>query len=268
MPLHAIPIEKRCNMKRFLISTVIGVAALLMGPSLIWAQHGHGGHSSGGHSSGGHSSGGHSSGGHSSGGHSFSGHGGSFHGGSSWHGGTVHGGSWHGGTVHGGSFHNGYYHNGYGHNHGLYGFGYYPGLFNYWPNYGYSSYDSSPSYYVTPSYYYDPYPDTSTYYGAPAPVTPSYSYAPSTIVAPSADASATIATVEVRVPPDAQLWVDGTPTKQTGESRTFVSPPLDSGQSYSYAFTARWMKDGKPVEVTKRVDLAAGQKLAVDFTTP
>jgi uncharacterized protein (TIGR03000 family) len=185
-------------------------------------------------------------------------HGGSFHGG------TVHGSSFHGGSVHGGNFHgNGFVHDGHfhsfdghNHNHGFFGFGYYPGFFNYWPYYGGYS-----SYYSSPSYYYDPYDYTPTYYdyaptysGAPTPVAPSYSSA--------------IATVEVRVPADAQLFIDGTPTKQTGEMRTFVSPLLESGQAYTYDLTARWIQDGKPVEVTRRIDVAAGRKLTVDFTRP
>ena len=73
------------------------------------------------------------------------------------------------------------------------------------------------------------------------------------------------ATIEVRVPADAELWLDGTLTRQRGETRTFESPPLQSGRPYSYEFRARWMQDGQPVEQTRRVDVTAGRVSSVDF---
>jgi uncharacterized protein (TIGR03000 family) len=74
------------------------------------------------------------------------------------------------------------------------------------------------------------------------------------------------AEIEVRVPADAELWLDGNPTRLRGETRTFVSPVLQPGRSFTYEFKARWMKDGKPVEVTRSVDIRAGSKTKVDLT--
>ncbi len=73
------------------------------------------------------------------------------------------------------------------------------------------------------------------------------------------------ALVEVRVPPDAQVWFDGDATRQRGSDRLYTSPPLDQGQTYSYQVKARWSQNGKPVERTKTVRVRAGQRAMVDF---
>jgi uncharacterized protein (TIGR03000 family) len=62
------------------------------------------------------------------------------------------------------------------------------------------------------------------------------------------------------------VWFDGEPTKQTGELRQFVSPPLAPGRSYTYAVRVRWTKDGKPVEEERRVRVQAGASSRLDFT--
>ena len=82
-----------------------------------------------------------------------------------------------------------------------------------------------------------------------------------------ADADAT-ATVQVEVPANAALWFDGVPTQQAGARRTFHTPPLERGQRYHYDVKARWEQGGKPVERTKRVDVAAGARVTVDFNRP
>jgi uncharacterized protein (TIGR03000 family) len=73
------------------------------------------------------------------------------------------------------------------------------------------------------------------------------------------------ARIWLTVPADAQVWIGGDPTKQTGEYRHFVSPPLASGRSYTYDVRVRWMKDGKPVEEERRVSVRAGASSWVDI---
>ncbi len=76
-------------------------------------------------------------------------------------------------------------------------------------------------------------------------------------------------TLSVKVPhPTAEVRVDGRPTTQTGTDRTFESPPLETGQSYAYTVTARWMEGGQVVEMTKAVTGAPGEVVRVDFATP
>jgi|SRR5579884_575580 len=70
----------------------------------------------------------------------------------------------------------------------------------------------------------------------------------------------------LRVPENAEIWVNGVKTKQTGESRHFFSPPLSPGKTYSYQMRLRWMKDGKPVEETQRILVQPGLTIRRDFT--
>jgi uncharacterized protein (TIGR03000 family) len=121
--------------------------------------------------------------------------------------------------------------------------------------YGRRSYGYSPYYYNAVPYYYNSTRD--------AYVSPRISYYYPE--AGSADA-ASAAEINVKVPADAELWLDGNPTKLRGESRTFVSPVLQPGGTFTYEFTARWMKDGKPVEVSRSVEIRAGAKTTVDLT--
>ena len=110
MPKRSRKEEKAMKMVRVSSVVLAGGALLLLGATVVEAQHRGGGHNSGGHNSGGHNSGGHNSGGHNSGRH----HGGTIHGGGHFggniHGGNIHGGNIHGGIHHGGNIHGGIHH--------------------------------------------------------------------------------------------------------------------------------------------------------------
>ena len=64
------------------------------------------------------------------------------------------------------------------------------------------------------------------------------------------------------------IWFDDQPTKQTGELRTYSSPPLESGQKYHYVLRAQWDDNGKTQTASKRVEVGAGKVAEVDFTRP
>jgi len=81
--------------------------------------------------------------------------------------------------------------------------------------------------------------------------------------APSA--TATRATVVVRLPEDADLYVDGKRVNLTSDTRQFITPELTPGQDYSYTMKARAVRQGKPVAKTKRVIVRAGSESRVDF---
>jgi len=175
-------------------------------------------------------------------------------------GGGGRGGGYHGGGYHGGGYYGGYrggYYGGYGHyGYGRYGYGSYPYYGGYgwrsggYPYYGYSSY-YQPGYvydYSTPTYVY---PDDS---GVVTRGAGSY--------APANDNSAML---HVRVPGNAQVWVEGEATRQSGPERDFVSPPLQPDKTYQYEIRARWMQDGKPVVRTKTVTVHANETKNVDF---
>jgi hemoglobin len=68
------------------------------------------------------------------------------------------------------------------------------------------------------------------------------------------------ATIEVQLPAEAHLEVDGERLKSTGAARTFKSPLLAPGR-YSYTFTATYQ--GR--EVLRKVAFQAGERVRVDL---
>jgi len=76
------------------------------------------------------------------------------------------------------------------------------------------------------------------------------------------------ALVTVYVPADAEVFLDGAPTTETGAERRFVTPPLTVGAKYSYSIRARWQQDGQTVEQTRKVPVTGGANVSVDFTKP
>jgi uncharacterized protein (TIGR03000 family) len=76
-----------------------------------------------------------------------------------------------------------------------------------------------------------------------------------------------VAHINVEVPPDAQLWIEGQQTQQKGTSRTFVSPPLERNQAYEYRIRARWNENGQVVEQAQKVTVIAGERFTVSFPT-
>lgn len=159
-----------------------------------------------------------------------------------------------------------------------YGYGYYPGYYNsgyyptrwgyspawygnyYSPGYALSTGNGSyPSYAYSSDYYSTPAMPYS--YSSPADSSSYYNYG-----SLSRD-EANTARLNVRLPdPDAQVWVENSPTQQRGTQREYVSPPLNPNKSYTYEVRARWMENGKEVQRTKSVPIRANGSATVDFT--
>jgi uncharacterized protein (TIGR03000 family) len=78
------------------------------------------------------------------------------------------------------------------------------------------------------------------------------------------------ATLRVLLPEDdAELKVDGKPTKQTGVKREFVSPPLDPRYTFAYTITASWEPNNyTTVFRTRKVHVRAGEEVVVDLRKP
>jgi uncharacterized protein (TIGR03000 family) len=72
--------------------------------------------------------------------------------------------------------------------------------------------------------------------------------------------------LEVRIPADADLLIGGQPTMQKGTLRRFVSPPIESGRTFTYDLAGKWMDNGQPVNRSKTVDVHAGEVVPVDLT--
>jgi uncharacterized protein (TIGR03000 family) len=75
------------------------------------------------------------------------------------------------------------------------------------------------------------------------------------------------ATLRVLLPQDdATLTIEDKPTKQTGSERSFVSPPLEPGKSYTYTLVAKWMPNNYTTFTRKRtVPVKAGANVEVDL---
>jgi len=139
----------------------------------------------------------------------------------------------------------------------------------YWGGYGYNRGYYNPRYYT---YGYPWY-----YYYGPTYV-PRYTYVPpatgydsevttSVPIATTPVQAVTTAHFIVHVPAsDAQVWIDGRLTTQTGTERHFQTPPLDLGATFSYVVRAQWLTDGVPHEQTRMVSFQAGDTTTVDFT--
>jgi len=77
--------------------------------------------------------------------------------------------------------------------------------------------------------------------------------------------SSNAATVVVTLPADAKLTIDGNATTSTSSTRTFETPALDAGKTYSYTLEATYQKDGKAVVVNKKITIEAGKTTNVDL---
>jgi uncharacterized protein (TIGR03000 family) len=77
------------------------------------------------------------------------------------------------------------------------------------------------------------------------------------------------AVVTVSLPdPDAEVWVEGARTRQTGTQRRYVSPPLTPGSDYVYAIRARWRDKRGAVQLHQQnVVVQAGARVRVAFPT-
>jgi uncharacterized protein (TIGR03000 family) len=82
----------------------------------------------------------------------------------------------------------------------------------------------------------------------------------------AADAPADAAVLQVSVPADAKVFVNGYQTTSVGTERRYVSNGLEAGKSYTYELKAEAVVNGNPVSETKVVKLTAGQTETVAFT--
>jgi uncharacterized protein (TIGR03000 family) len=73
------------------------------------------------------------------------------------------------------------------------------------------------------------------------------------------------ATLVVNLPAEAKLTIQDQPTTSQSAQRTFVSPPLKQGESYTYTLKAEMNRDGKPMMLTKEVLVQAGRLSEVNF---
>lgn len=73
------------------------------------------------------------------------------------------------------------------------------------------------------------------------------------------------ACIVMQVPEGAEIWVEGQRTVQTGERRTFVSPPLAPNQKYVLQVRARWPEGTGRREQIRDVVVQRGQMVNLTF---
>jgi len=86
---------------------------------------------------------------------------------------------------------------------------------------------------------------------------------------PTPDAPAGTVLLNVRVPSEAQIWIDGDKTQQSGSFRRFLSPQLDQGKSYVYTIKGEWQQqNGQKITRTRKVTVRAGEAVDIDLGRP
>jgi uncharacterized protein (TIGR03000 family) len=145
----------------------------------------------------------------------------------------------------------------------------------YWYHYKTYVHGYNPDYYARPERVL-PHGVSPGHYGAYAsptrPTGPGYSYPWPVPTSPRVQVEIAPTTlpvqIEVRVPADAEIWFDNSPTTQTGTVRQFVSPPLMPGHDYFYEVRAKWKEDGQQVIQNERITVHAGDQVSVVLPHP
>jgi uncharacterized protein (TIGR03000 family) len=74
--------------------------------------------------------------------------------------------------------------------------------------------------------------------------------------------------VNLRVPSNAKVWFDGSPTNQTGTIRSFESPTMAVGPEYAYQIRIESKQDGKDVTQTRQIKVHAGDVVNLTVDSP
>jgi uncharacterized protein (TIGR03000 family) len=165
----------------------------------------------------------------------------------------------------------GYYHGGYYRPYGYYGYGYrgfYPGI-----GIGigiggfYAPYYGSYAYPIAPGYAYNPYPATVIVNGSPQ--APQLNQAPGAAQPAEKPAPDGAGHLQLIVPENAEVFIDGSKISQSGAMREIVTPKLQPGTRYTYRISVRYADaSGKVVDETRAIRFQADDWFTIDFTRP
>jgi uncharacterized protein (TIGR03000 family) len=171
--------------------------------------------------------------------------------------------------YHGGYYHGGYYHGGYYRPWGYYHPYYRPypvigigiGVGFYVPYYGSYAYPVAP----TVIAYSGGGPESA----ATPPGTPPQTPPPPSGQSPGEKPPDNAGHLQLLVPENAEVLVEGTKLGQSGPVREFVSPPVTPGTRYTYKITVRYTDaKGKTVDDTRDIHFQANDWFTIDFTRP
>jgi uncharacterized protein (TIGR03000 family) len=85
---------------------------------------------------------------------------------------------------------------------------------------------------------------------------------------PTANNTGSQATIIVHLPANARLTIDGQATQSTTATRTFVSPPLEAGKTYTYTLRGELNRNGRMVTANQTVDVHAGGVSEITLNFP
>jgi uncharacterized protein (TIGR03000 family) len=74
-----------------------------------------------------------------------------------------------------------------------------------------------------------------------------------------------VALLDVNVPDEAEVYIQGTKMKQQGPERRYVSPTLEPGRVYTYNVKALWYDNGEDVKVERQILVRAGDQKSITF---
>jgi uncharacterized protein (TIGR03000 family) len=86
------------------------------------------------------------------------------------------------------------------------------------------------------------------------------------VVAPPAAGPTERATIAVKLPPGATLFVDGQKSSSNEPFRQFTTPALPTGREFAYLLRAEVVRNGQTETFTQKVPFRAGERVEVDFT--
>jgi uncharacterized protein (TIGR03000 family) len=76
------------------------------------------------------------------------------------------------------------------------------------------------------------------------------------------------AVIQVSLPADARLLVDGHATTSTSSQRTFITPALAMGQTFNYTLRAEVVREGRAVVETQQITVRGGEETPISFSLP
>ena len=75
------------------------------------------------------------------------------------------------------------------------------------------------------------------------------------------------ATITVKLPPGATLYVDDRKSPSDEPVRQFRTPPIPTGRDFAYLMKAEIVRNGQTETFTQKVPFRAGERVEVDFTS-
>jgi len=100
---------------------------------------------------------------------------------------------------------------------------------------------------------------------APAATVLPYPMPSASVLPRSIPAAGNRATIQLELPVDAALFVDGRPIVLTSPRTTFVTPPLPEGKSYFYTFKVEVPRGEKQESRTKKVSVRPGAFIRLTY---